>query len=335
MARQHYVPQFYLKNFSISNREDFIYAYKRNKEIFDTKIKNIAVTKDIYTYKHEKIGKSDVIEKIFAEMEYKTSTIIKKLIETNNPKLTEDEKTDMAFFISRLYLSNLSTETKIKNFIIEANELLMDRIVKNRRLFKKYLKKLGIKMKWRNNTNEYKKIALEKISEEFSKKEYFFLTILECIPKLVPIIINKNWYILESSSPRIFVTSDNPVSLFRTKGLPENFKFPMLYGNNILSLPLLHFFIKLAFVIDTIVLPISPKRCLLLVKWEEDNIVEAPRYIVDKINKNTAFFANKFIFSNIESKDIWNMFNETAESEYEKFKIPQLTHFKFEKDLKY
>lgn len=304
MARQHYVPKFYLKNFSISNREDYICAYQRNKKIFVTNIKNVAVEKNFYTFKNKITGEmNDIVEKTFSLLEGKVSPLIKKLTKTNYLKLTNGEKTLLSCFISILHLRNLSSKERLKNVHLEMTKQVLTISAQNREFFKKHIKKAGIKIEGEKGIEEFRKFLLEKKYELYSDDDSYFLAkSLILAQDLAPVIFFKEWNILESDSSRVFVTSDNPVSLIRPRDLPQ------FYG--------------VGFINGLITIPISPKRCLFLKNEKSSkNITRVNRKYVDFINRHTAFYSHKYIYSNIKSRDIQNMFNETVEGEGEKFLI--------------
>lgn len=304
MARQHYVPQFYLKNFSISNREDFIYAYKRNKKIFPTNVKNVAAEKDFYTYKNEITGqKINVIDDALTLLEGKVAPLIKKLTITNYLKLTNGEKILLSCFISFLHLRNLSSKERLKNIYLEITKQVITKTTQNREFFKKHIKKAGIIIGGEKEIEEFRKFLLEKKDElYFSDDSYFIVKSLALAQDIAPVISFKEWNILESDSSRVFVTSDNPVSLIRPRDLPK--------------------FNGVGFINGLITIPLSPKRCLFLKNEKSSkNITRVNRKYVDFINRHTAFYSHRYIYSNIKSRDIQNMFNETVEGEGEKFLI--------------
>lgn len=54
--RCHYVPQFYLKNFSIHKEDGYIFAYQRNKDTIKTTVNSVAAKNDLYVFKNVKRG---------------------------------------------------------------------------------------------------------------------------------------------------------------------------------------------------------------------------------------------------------------------------------------
>jgi len=91
-------------------------------------------------------------------------------------------------------------------------------------------------------------------------------------------IFHKEWHVLDSNCSRVFITSDNPVALIR----PEN--LPPFYGVGIAN--------------GHIVMPISPKKCLLLVNGDKNpSTIKLNRENVDYINKHLMFFCSSiYIF---------------------------------------
>ncbi len=65
--KNHYVPQFYLKNFSISENQGMVYAYRRDKDPFEVNVNNIAAKNNFYIFTDKNTDKkSDDIEKMFS-----------------------------------------------------------------------------------------------------------------------------------------------------------------------------------------------------------------------------------------------------------------------------
>lgn len=305
MAKHHYVPQCYLRNFSVSRDPNRIYAYQRNRKPFLTTTKSIAAKNDFYIFVDQLTGKeSDALEKVFSKLEDIVSHLIEKLNNTDFLKLTNREKSDLAEFIGYLHTRNLSFRQRTKNLQSEFMQLLMTIKAQHKEAFKEDIKKAGIKIESEKELEELRKFILSKNYEIEWKggDDYFLRLSLELANAINPIIFYKEWHLIESNSSRVFITSDNPVSLIRPRKLPQ------FYG--------------VGFINGIIVLPISPKRCFLLKdKKENKSVIKVGRRTVDFINIHTMFYAHKFIFSNIKSKDIQNMFNGTIEGESERVLI--------------
>lgn len=83
--RCHFVPQCYLKRFSITDKSGYLYAYQRRGKPFETKTASVAAKNDLYVFTDKFTGKkNDELEKIFSELESLVAPILEKLaIETN------------------------------------------------------------------------------------------------------------------------------------------------------------------------------------------------------------------------------------------------------------
>lgn len=128
----------------------------------------------------------------------------------------------------------------------------------------------------------------ERFRLEFTKDsdDHFLKEELEAVLMLAPLLYNKHWHIIESSTSRVFVTSDNPVIL----------------------LPSASVGMEKAIV----TLPLSPKRCLTMsgVPGKAD-IIKVSRESVNEVNEQIILQAHKQVFSNLEAKDFQIAFDQT------------------------
>lgn len=107
--RQHFIPQFYLRNFG-----DTIYCYdKKNRSKFKTNSKNIAVKSDFYGGEFEEFPS---LEKEFSKIESNHSKAIKNLIEEKNYySLNHMDKLGVCEFLGFQYLRGEQQKTDIKS----------------------------------------------------------------------------------------------------------------------------------------------------------------------------------------------------------------------------
>jgi hypothetical protein len=120
MVESHYVPQFYLRNFSITGRPDRVFVYRRdNRDPVDMNVRNIAVVKDFYSVTLEETGEeSDMIEEMFSELEGDTADIFTKLTNENPVTLANDQLETLAVFVAFLHVRGRSFRQKDINFRI-------------------------------------------------------------------------------------------------------------------------------------------------------------------------------------------------------------------------
>lgn len=181
--KQHYVPQFYLKNFS--HNRHIVYAYNLiHKREFRIAIKKIC--QEDYFY-----GSDLELEKSLSKIEYKQATIIEKLI--SNISVSSFELKDQ--FYLHLFILMLYSRTKISaKFTDEMINIFYDQTIKPA------LKEKGYSSQYIDSTS----LKIEN-SQLIAMQTAMMGT--ELISDLFPIfLINK--------TDNIFVTSDNCICLY-------------------------------------------------------------------------------------------------------------------------
>jgi hypothetical protein len=106
--RHHYVPRFYLRNFSIRGRDKFVWVYKRNEPPKDLNISRVAVKKGFYNFPDKETGqKNSEVEKFYDKStESPTAPVIKKIIAMDDISLSDDERETIAHFVAHLITRN-------------------------------------------------------------------------------------------------------------------------------------------------------------------------------------------------------------------------------------
>src|SRR5690554_3954392 len=109
---QHYVSQFYLKNFSINNNKKNIGAYLLNEDKFikSTEIKNQASDKYYY-------GEDGIIEEKLGLMETKQSPLITKIFEKEVPLKNSLRERDLYELVALTHIRNPEIVRYFKNMV--------------------------------------------------------------------------------------------------------------------------------------------------------------------------------------------------------------------------
>lgn len=103
-VKQHFVPKFYLKYFSVDNNNKSINLFNKDKEIFIT---NAALASQ--AFKNYYYGKDGVLEKSFADVEGKAATLIKYIINSHFlPRQLSELHRFLLFFTLLTDLRNLN-----------------------------------------------------------------------------------------------------------------------------------------------------------------------------------------------------------------------------------
>ncbi len=301
MANDHYVPQFYLKNFSPSGKKGRIYLYRRKLPPKLAGIKSVASDEDYYTMKADIQGvDKKQVDKFFQQMENASKPIVTKLLTASKMELSSDDREMLSMFVA--FLANrtpLTQERLRKMHAAIATGFASHGADKEE--FIRRAKENGFAgtdeelEQWRQSFIEADKhIHLEYQPGETD--DFFLETALQLGQDSVPVIQNKQWHILESTSSGVFVTSDNPVIL------------PRIETQSLLS--------AIGFGRGSVLLAVSPTRCLLMNDSRFDSkVLNVKHEKVIEINEYIIAGAHNAVFANMESPDIEKIFNRTVPGE--------------------
>lgn len=102
-VRQHYIPQFILKNFCFNNKGELYFFFFKNKETTIKSTKEIFMEKQLYNSTNVNFNNPTQIEKDFAKYEQEIALLIKtKIIDQQNISLTLQEEKSLHFFCALL-----------------------------------------------------------------------------------------------------------------------------------------------------------------------------------------------------------------------------------------
>lgn len=174
--KQHYVPRFYLKYFSINEEKKLIGIYNTIKEIFIEKgdLKNQA--KENYFYDND--GK---VEDVLSDLESASSRIFVDILKNNNlPKeKSEDHITLLVFILVQIFRTKFQAD--LTNDMIDK---LIKQIFKHDKRF-----------------NDNIKIGLNKASA----------LPMSALKDSIPMTLDLKFKLIKNNSKTPFITSDNPV----------------------------------------------------------------------------------------------------------------------------
>jgi len=132
--KQHYVPQFYLRQFSQDGK--MVYSYNLNhKKGFGMNIKNICQEKYFY-------GENPELEQILGKLEEIQVGIIKKIIEDSNVSFLEMEE---RFYLHLFVLMQYTRTKKSKDFVNQYINTIFDEHFKPLMKLSDDLKEKGVK----------------------------------------------------------------------------------------------------------------------------------------------------------------------------------------------
>lgn len=183
--KEHYVPQFILKNFSF-DRNMYIWCYdKQEEKFFKTNVLNIAAENNFYNVTHEN-G--------LAEIETETSKIIAEIIRNETlERLTSKEKEQLSYLFALQVIRTKYHRIRYKD------------IVQN---LWGAIGKMGYKIEdfqgYKETSEEdIKSYGLRSLANAEDLSKYFF---------------KKDWILFKTIEDIPFYISDNPVSMQNLKG---------------------------------------------------------------------------------------------------------------------
>lgn len=191
-VKQHYVPQFYLRNFSMDKTS--IYCFdKVNVRQYSQGIKNVAQKK--YFYEFESL----YLENDFASLESEVSKYINNIVRNKKYKVFNNlkQRSRLALFMAAQLIRTLERRQLIelqveglKNHFIETG--VMDDMLSS--FFDNFL-------------------------QDDSIKESHLKLIQEMLPHLVNRFFFKKWLLLIDKTGVGFLTSDNPIVMYNAHNL--------------------------------------------------------------------------------------------------------------------
>ncbi len=279
--RHHYVPQFYLKNFT--NSKGLLQIFDREKnEYRQQNPLNTAVQGHYYTFRTEKGKKHTEIEKLFSTIEDKAKLVIDKIDAREN--IAVEEKESLATFIS-------FQKTRVPDFEKNINKL-------SEKLFKKNIQKTSshetvasfIK-EYEKNTDKKLNISPEELFEisqnenrysiEFIR-EWSLTMAIRLGRDSIKYFLDMDWIFLQVPKKASFITSDNPFALVP----PSNYDPKSLYGVGLITPGAKK------------QIPLSQRTCLVMTDHGQNILSrEIDRELVRKVNLITAINSDRFLIA--------------------------------------
>lgn len=186
---QHYVPRVYLKNFAQERRgQHYLYCFdKLLKKSYGINISKVACDEEFY----DTVKEEQITEEFLRELETEFGTIIQKIIRDNDLKsLNSKEKEVLSRFIAAQ--------------LVRTNETRID----FRDIPKQILNKWGHEM-----AGKLKNEVEEALEEEHIRENHRSF-IIKSISLFSEIINEMKWILVVNKTSDVYLTSDNPITLF-------------------------------------------------------------------------------------------------------------------------
>ncbi len=310
LARQHFIPEFFLKNFvSPENRDQkksILWSHRKDVEAVPSSTRKLARKKHLYSTR-KKIG--DAYEKsneqTLDKIETIATPIITKIIETKDlSNLDQRERDDFAIFIVLLAERNpvafSTTDAMIKKLFLQeyANDISK---ISDKELLEIF-----------NNT-KVRNTELENVSFEEAKKWMrdgpreenlvapfshgigsMWLAAQECSKYM----LMREWQLLSAEKAgKNFWLSDNPV--IKIRDIPEEEVYEVMQGG-------------WARKDLEIILPLNPTLCFYAADKVNTQFSFIEPVCVDMINYWSLMHSMDTIYTSSNEENIWTLFNKES-----------------------
>ena len=211
--KNHYVPQFYLRGFSIDEERVFRLD-KHSNAIKHLPIKVVGFQKNLYTYQTID-GETKSLEDIFAQMEGLAAHSIKLL--RAGKALSPQERADLSYFLGFLMVRTPAFQNKL----LSSQEELTEKVMRMRMKMtppehiQKFFEERGKTMTKEDAQDMIDFGSDEKRSKLVMKfpQGYWIKQMLQLANDMYPIFEICDWEIKHSPTPFGFLTSDHPFLL--------------------------------------------------------------------------------------------------------------------------
>lgn len=276
--KHHYVPQFFLKGFSMDNENLWLFD-KVSKEFRFHSIRNIASENKFYSYKVN--NKEENLENVFSQIEGLAKSILNKIIKKE--QISEQEKADFAMFIA---VSKVRVPD-FKRWTEEGSEKMYKKM--NRMTFSSKERVKAMAEKAGKNLTDKEAEELVQFATDEKRyyvkfpSNYWLATMLSLSMDAARVFTISNWQFQYYNKKFALITSDNPVIL-----VPPS-DYDRFWGVGLLTPGVRHIF------------SLTSNICLVIGDIKENPNIEY-RDMDDKnaykwINKVTLLHSDRFTYS--------------------------------------
>ena len=278
--KHHYLPQAYLKNFSIEykNKQLFVLDGSSNKS-YVSSILDLAQRRDFNRVEIDGYD-PNFIEKHMATFESKLAASIKNII--NGGVFLKETKDYILTFIALAVVRSPQMREHFSGFLTTTVDKIMDISLSSEEIWNKCQKDSGDKHKL--SFSEAKDFFESKKYKITTNKEYHIELEFKLTDVIYPYLQARNWQLITANrQENTFLTSDNPVRLDWNN--PE--EIPVLYRRS----P------GFAMKNTTVYFPLTRHHYLIGTFERPSGYLEGTPEIIAACNSHTISFAYKQVFS--------------------------------------
>ena len=207
-----------------------VWVYDRNKDEYRFQpTTTTAGDKAFYTFTLKDGTKIDGIEKMFTQIEGNAAKVIKEIC-CEKKNLNMQEKSDLAMFITALYIRTPEFIENTKKSISMMTKYMMSFIHTNKEYHDKVwaeMERTGKIPKGSKNKEKVRQDFIKKNYDIVVPKEYSLQIMVKSLLDLYKYIVQMEWKVLIAPKRKAYLTSDKPAYTINANPTPD------FYGSNL------------------------------------------------------------------------------------------------------
>ena len=314
MARDHYVPQFLLRNFHIPGKAGLIYSYRRNRRPREMSIRKVAQEEDYYDIKSDDPSMNkDMIDKLLFMSEDTAAPILNRLRTGSLQGLSNDEVANLSWFVGLLACRTPAVRETIASINTGISRREFKKMLRTETEFEEILKRHPDMSG--ETLGEVRRAFLAgdivmDLKRGGQTEDFLMGQQLQFAKNVVDFLQNRDWILGETTCSLSFLISDNPVVQMPVHGHPRDMGWGVANGH--------------------ILFPITPKRALLFVISPESrdglrlrqNIMPMRRAKMPELQFYIITQCRSAVYSHVLSKEFQRVLDSTEEGRAQTAYIP-------------
>ncbi len=286
--RHHYIPQFYLKGFTDSKNEPYIWIYDKehNGRIIKSTAKDIAVKKHYFTFMTQDQEKdSETVENLLAVIETEAAAVFRKI--HAGETITDIDKSTFAVFVASMMLRVPNFRNNVQSSLSQVMKKLFIMMASNKEAFEKSVRE------YEQESGETFTMPIEKLRQiQLDQNKYDVIVdsqyalgmSLAMVKEMASILGAMEWTFLKATTEHKYICSDNPLFYCDLSNDPRS-----LYGVGLMSKNI------------EVTIPLS-RDVAAFGNWKRGRgYIQANNAAVKDINRRTVSAALRFVFSPVKS----------------------------------
>lgn len=307
MARDHYVPQFLLRNFQIPGKSGLVYHYQRNAPPKAMSIRRVAQEEDYYDIKLDDPSvDKDGVDKLLLLSERTGAPIIKKLLTAPSLDLSDEAIGYLSWFVGLLGSRTPAVRETLASIHIGLGNRDFKKWLRNDAEFEAMIQQ-NPDTPAETIESGRKAFLAGDILMDFKRggqtEDFLMAQQLQFANTLVEILQNKYWSLVETVSSLSFLISDNPVVTLPPPGHPHGHTWGYANGD--------------------ILVPISPERALIFTDTRVRNkVMPIPRSKMPELQFYIITSCKSDVYSHVLSKEFQRVLDSTEEGHAQTAHVP-------------